>query len=349
MELTDKFQDKHEWNKFIADNSSPASFLQSWDWGEFNQKILNSQIKRIALIDENELKMLGLVIEKKLPLNQSYWYCPRGLVWNKNYMDKEAQGYGLIMKKINKDLGGKIFLRNLPPVQKKEHLIGFLKRLKFKEPKILINSEEPEETILLDLDKAEEELLKNMHPKTRYNIKLAEKKGIRIRKMILETKDNDISIFYGLSAQTAKRNKINIYGKKYYTDLINFFTKKECAAQIKLYIAEYQNKPLSSIMVVYFGSTATYLHGASSNEHRDLMPNYLIQWQAILDAKKSGIKIYDFWGISQENQQWAGITKFKKGFGGEVFTFLGTWDYILNKKWYTIFRLLRIIKKIIYG
>ncbi|PIU10802.1 hypothetical protein COT27_01210 [Candidatus Kuenenbacteria bacterium CG08_land_8_20_14_0_20_37_23] len=347
MKISSDYQNQKEWNEFLFKNSYPTNFLQSWDWGEFNQKILGNQIKRIVLFDDNELKMACLFIARQLPFNKSFWYCPRGFVLHKNYTDKMTHGYQAIMKVIRKDFRDKIFLRVVPQDESQEQLFDFLKKLDFKKPTILLASCEPNQTILLDLNRSEEELLLKMHPKTRYNINLATKKGIKIRVMTKQTQKNDFDVLYQLSQETAKRNNINIYSKKYYMDLINYFAQNETAMRIKLYIAEYQNKPLSAVIMVYFGSTATYLHGASSSEYRQLMPNHLIQWQAITDAKKMGMTIYDFWGISDTNPKWSGITQFKKSFGGSSFTFLGAWDYILDKKWYTIFRILKIFKKII--
>ena len=344
MEILTDYKNCEAWDKFVADNTSPASFLQSWEWGEFNNKILGNQIQRWAMIDDGELKIVFMLIKKSLPADKFYWYCPRGLIWKKDYQNKRVLAYPKIIEQVNQEIKGAVFMRTCPPSQFQEHISGFLKRLGFKKPKILIHSKEPDKTLILDLTKSTEDLLKKMHPKTRYNIRLAEKKGITIRELATE---KDIDIFYKLSAETAKRDKISIYSKNYYSKLINFLTANETGLKLKLYLVEYQNKPLAAALVIYFGQTATYLHGASSGEHRNLMPNYLIQWQAIKDAKNAGMKIYDFWGVSEENKTWAGITRFKRGFGGREMKFIGTWDYVLDKKWYYILRLLKIIKKII--
>ncbi len=185
-----------------------------------------------------------------------------------------------------------------------------------------------------------------MHPKTRYNIRLAAKKGVTIRISNPDTIIKDTATFCDLNLNTAKRNKIHTYPQEYYKKLINFFTSNQKEIKLKLYLAEHDNKPLASIIVIYYGKTATYLHGASSTQGRQLMAGYLIQWQSIQDAKQAGMTVYDLWGIDESNTKWAGITKFKKGFGGKTINYVGAWDYILNKKWYNIFRISRIIKKI---
>ena len=157
---------------------------------------------------------------------------------------------------------------------------------------------------------------------------------------------NLCTIFYQLSEETAKRNKIKIYEKDYYEKLVEYFGQGDKEIKLKMYLAEKDGSPLAAIMVIYFGDGATYLHGASSSEGRELMPNYLLQWRAILDAKKDGYKWYDLWGVSDNNGAWAGITRFKKGFGGEDFRYMGAWDYVLNRKWYNIFLIMKYFNNI---
>ncbi len=346
MEIITNYQNKKAWDKFIMENSNPASFLQSWEWGEFNKKILNNEIQRWAVIDDDSLKITILLIKKLLPGSKFYYYCPRGLIFDKNYTDKRITAYTALLKKIKQELKNTIFIRLIPAYKFKDYMFGFIKRMGFIKPKILTHSKEPDKTLILNLTQTEDELLQTMHHKTRYNIRLAKKKGVTIRIMNDNSKNKDIDIFYKLIQITGKRDDINIYNKAYYSKLINYFFNNKIKPNLKLYIAEFNKKPLAAIMVFYFGNTATYLHGASDNSHRNLMPNYLLQWQAIKDAKKNGCEIYDFWGINEQNKHWAGITRFKKGFGGQIITFMGSWDYVLNKSWYNLFRFLKTIKKL---
>lgn len=345
MEIISNYQDKNKWDKFVAENSSPASFLQSWEWGEFNEKILGNPVQRWAVTDKGFLKIIFMLIKKNLPGGRFYYYCPRGLIFKNNYTHKRIKAYTTLLKKIKEELKDGIFVRLLPPYEFKDYMSGFITRLGFIKPKILTHSKEPGKTLILDLTKDKEVLLKEMHHKTRYNIRLAERKNVTIRKMNKKTLKKDIDIFYNLTQTTAKRDKINIYNKGYYSKLINYFFEKQQNINLKLYIAENENKPLAAIIIMYFGNTTTYLHGASDNISRNLMPNYLLQWQAIEEAKKNGMKIYDFWGISEHNKEWAGITRFKKGFGGKIISFMGSWDYVLNKPWYNLFRVLKFIKR----
>ena len=252
MEILTDYKRKKQWNDFVANNSDPVSFLQSFEWGEFNKKVLGNEITRWAVIEEDEIKIAFTFIKKSLPAGNFYWYCPRGLIWHKNYRDKRVNAYGPIIKKMESELAPAIFMRTCPPTPYREHIEGFLGRLGYRKPKILTSSKEPETTWVLDLDSSDDELLSEMHQKTRYNIRLAEKKGVKVREMTEKTKASDTDIFYNLSKGTAERNKIKIYGKDYYKKMINFFTSKYSDVELKMYIAEKENKPLSAAIVIYF-------------------------------------------------------------------------------------------------
>jgi lipid II:glycine glycyltransferase (peptidoglycan interpeptide bridge formation enzyme) len=110
---------------------------------------------------------------------------------------------------------------------------------------------------------------------------------------------------------------------------------------LKLFIAEYEDRIIAANIVMFFGNRAVYLHGASSNECRNLMAPYLLQWEQIKEAKKQGCEIYDFWGIDEK--KWPGVTRFKKGFGGEEIDYSGTFDFIFDKTWYEIYKIAKRI------
>jgi lipid II:glycine glycyltransferase (peptidoglycan interpeptide bridge formation enzyme) len=169
----------------------------------------------------------------------------------------------------------------------------------------------PRFTLVLDLEKSEQQILEEMHPKGRYNIKLAEKKGIQIKE------ENDVTDFYNILEQTAKRDGFNINKKNTYQALIDTLKPKNKA---KLYMAYHSGKPVAGVIILFLENTAIYFYGASANEYRELMAPYLLQWTAIQEAKKRGLKYYDFLGIADPNNpkdQLAGVTEFKRKFGGE--------------------------------
>ena len=149
---------------------------------------------------------------------------------------------------------------------------------------------QPREILILDISKSEEELLAGMKQKTRYNIKLAEKRDVKV---LASREKKYIDEFCRLVKITAERDKITPHPENYYRKMFETIPPEI----LKLYIAEYEGKIIAANLVLFFGKTATYMHGASDNEHRNVMAPYLLQWQTILDAKKSGCNRYDLGGI----------------------------------------------------
>jgi lipid II:glycine glycyltransferase (peptidoglycan interpeptide bridge formation enzyme) len=221
---------------------------------------------------------------------------------------------------------------------------------------------QPREILVMDIAKSEEELLTDMKSKTRYNIKLAEKKGVKITSswnMEHETWNKKyINEFVRLIKLTEKRKSIKFHSANYYQKMLEMIP----GDILKLYVAEYNGKIIAANLVIFFGDTATYLHGATDNEYRNVMAPYLLQWQAIEDAKKAGFTRYDFGGIcsgptaldrndlqrSDRYNSWSGITKFKLGFAPETepTRFLGSFDLVVNAPKYFIYRLFSQLKSI---
>jgi lipid II:glycine glycyltransferase (peptidoglycan interpeptide bridge formation enzyme) len=206
---------------------------------------------------------------------------------------------------------------------------------------------EPAQTLMLDLRKSEDEILAEMKQKTRYNIRLAEKRGVEIKES--QNLEKDIEIFYEISRETAERDKISIHPFEYYQKMVTEINSEK----IKLYLAKYENQVIGAIIIRFFGGMATYLHGASSNLHRNVMVNYAIQWRAIQDAKSHGCEKYDFGGIkiTEENNKnsWQGITRFKLSFAPKekIVDFPGCWDIVINKRRYFTYRALQYLKDLI--
>ncbi|MFH1712710.1 MAG: peptidoglycan bridge formation glycyltransferase FemA/FemB family protein, partial [Candidatus Jacksonbacteria bacterium] len=172
---------------------------------------------------------------------------------------------------------------------------------------------------------------KNMKPKTRYNIRLARKKAVQVR---WSKNAADINIFYDLLTATARRQKIKIHPKIHYQNILKILGDKNTAA---LAIAEFDKKPVAANLVTFFGDTAAYLHGGTDDSYRSLMAPYLLQWEAILEAKRRGCKYYDLGGCAVTTGKidpWAGITRFKAGFGGELKQFGPAYDIVFNRAWH---------------
>lgn len=178
-------------------------------------------------------------------------------------------------------------------------------------------------TVWIDLTKTEDFLLAGMKQKTRYNIRLAEKKGVRIR----VGDGKDFTRLFQIYAETSLRDGFAIRSKEYYLDLWSLFIQKNMAYPL---IAEYEGEVIAGLFLFVFAGKAWYLFGMSTNRHRDKMPNYLLQWEAIRLAKSKGIRIYDLWGapdsLSPDDHMW-GVYRFKEGLGGKFVKTIGAWDF----------------------
>lgn len=327
-----KENQKDRWNDFIK--SSPnGSLLQSFGWGNF-QKSLGRKIWRLMV---NNSQVLGatLITKHNLPFGKSYLYCPRGPIIR--YGIIKSHSHRVVLRNILKRIReiakreNSIFLRIDPTINSGSEFFASLLLYNFKAAKRQV---QPRDTLVLNITKSEDELLAPMHYKTRYNIRLAKRKGVKVRQ---STDLKDIDIFWDLLQETIKREKFKPHSKEYYKKQIETLGTENL---IKLFLAEYKGKVIACNIVSFFGDTATYLHGASLYQYRNLMAPHLLQWEAILEAKKQGCKLYDFWGIAPKDvpdHPWLGITRFKKGFGGKEVHYIGAWDKVYQPGWYRLY------------
>ena len=301
------------WNAEILHRG--GCFLQSWQWGTFQER---AGFKTMRLRCEDGSPSLWL--ERAMPFGKKYWYCPRGPLG--------------IFKADDKMFDGAAFLRIEPPHPpmhaKPAHPV------------------QPGQTIILDLSKSQDDLLKDMHAKTRYNINLAARKGVRVYQA--SGKDpNAFEIFWSLVQETTGRNDFSAHGKEYYRTMLDVLQgdaaidgKERPVA--KLVFAEFDGKVLAANLMIWFGDTMTYLHGASSSTNRDVMAPYALHWELIKQAKEYGYADYDLWGIAPEGvekHQLAGVTRFKKNWGGTYVQYPGTFDIPLDKLVYLAYSLVR--------
>lgn len=276
------------------------SFLQSNEWVDF-QKQLGRKVWQVGGIN---------VIEHKLLTKKSYFYSPRANPIQN--IDEFIQKIKEIAKKENA-IFFKLELENQIDLEK----YGFIKS----------NNIQPLRTIILDITESEQEILNQMHNKMRYNINLAQKKGITIR---ISNNQQDFGEFWKLVLKTGKRDGFKHYTKEYYRKMLEI-------PGVKLFLAEFNGKIIVANIIVFYNQQAIYLHGASDYEYRNLMAAPLLQWHQILEAKKRGCTEYDFWGI--DKIKWPGVTRFKKGFGGGEITYPGAYDLIFQPIWYRIYKI----------
>ena len=321
------------WDKFVKNNPI-GTIHQTTAWGKFQTRIKSRNKRWIIGVFENN-KLIGgtMVIRHRLPKGYCFLYCARGPLLDYDHQDIQKH-IDLITKEATQiaEEENAIFLRIDPPLKK-------LKKLK----KFHISHAgfQPEHTLILDLTMSEEDLLKNMKQKGRYNIKLAAKKGVEIRvsnPRNTEQFTKDIDAYYEMLQETTERDGFAGHNKDVYKNMVEILSGQNFA---KFYIAEQNNEILAATIITCFKDTSIYYYGVSSNKYRNLMAPYLIQWQAIKDAKKDGHKVYDFLGIAPENAKnhpWKGVTTFKKKFGGEELTLAPPQEHPFKPLMYWLYR-----------
>lgn len=228
--------------------------------------------------------------------------------------------------------------------------VCFADGLKLKKNKVDI---QPPDSTLVDLTLSEDDILNNMHQKWRYNIRLSERKGVKITRYLgnVVNLSEKIDTFYTLTKETNARDGNSSHAKSYYTDLIKSsaeeIEKGKDAPVISLYIAEHEGDEIASIMTLFSHDEAIYLYGASSNKKRNLMPNHLLQWTAMKDAKTYGSKVYDMYGMppegKDEHHPMHGLYMFKANFGGKNIHRTGSWDYPTSF-WYLPYNLIEKVR-----
>ncbi|MBI2634136.1 peptidoglycan bridge formation glycyltransferase FemA/FemB family protein [Candidatus Peregrinibacteria bacterium] len=267
------------WNEFIETHPL-ATIHQTPAWGHFQEKIPSrGKYWIVALFDNGKIVGGTLLIRHRLPKGYCWLYASRGPLLSDFHEAKIASShFALLVEKI-KEIAKEenaIFLRIDPPVAIEATvrvMLNSFQHLGFHE---VSHGFQPEHTLILDLTKSEEELLAQMKPKGRYNIRLAEKKGVTVEQSV------DIEEFYGLLKKTADRDKFAVHDENYYRAMFETLSRENLA---RLYLAKFNGEILAGAIVTYFKDTATYYFGASGNDHRELMAPYLLHWEIIKDAK----------------------------------------------------------------
>ncbi len=301
------------------------SFLQTEEWLEF-QKEAGHKVWRF-----DDGKIRANIIKLGLPLGRSFLYIPHGPEIDFEHVVGGIKNELASFVKYLKDLAQKekaIFIKFEP-------LSGVVMELLYRKGVQRSSKQiQPYKTVILDLNLPEEHLLGKMHSKTRYNIKVAEKHGITIRE------SNDVEVFWQLLQKTTKRDRFSSHSKDYYKKLVEFFgSGGELKSEIMF--AYKGDEAVAGAMVLRYGDTGYYLHGASDYEHRAMMAPYALHWEIIRKLKGEGFKYYDFWGI--DAKKWPGVTRFKLGWGGDLKEYPGSFDIPVSKLWYWTYSLARRI------
>lgn len=329
--MAEKYSEKID--SFIQKNSPDGGFLQSKEWLNFQKSAGNN------IYNVNGEDFWANVVNYSLPIVGNYFYIPRGpIIRTKSEKIKTKRGISDLINLAKKNKAGwiRIDIRNESDLELITELIHELS-LKIKKAP---HDMQPKQIFKIDISGSEEDILSGMKPKTRYNIRLATKKGVEIKKG-----KKYINEFLRLVNLTSERQGITSHPENYYRKMLEI-------PNVELYIARIKGKSIVANVVSFYGDTVTYLHGASDNEYRNLMAPFLLQWQTILDAKREGFNYYDFGGVKTQNAKrkmqndWEGITRFKMGFSKNTnpIDFLGSYDIVISPFWYNLYRILQNIK-----
>jgi peptidoglycan pentaglycine glycine transferase (the first glycine) len=306
-----------DWNQFLSHHPN-AHLLQTGEWGELKSAFGWKPIRIVS----GELGVQ--ILFRKLPLGFTIGYIPKAVIGNQLSVNSEQ-----FWKEIDSVCKSHraIFLK-LEPDQWTEEQPVTNYRLPISPHNI-----QPPRTLIVDLRGTEEEILARMKQKTRYNIRLAEKKGVTVRPW------DDIVSFHKMMLVTGGRDGFGVHSLEYYRRAYELFHPKGLC---ELLVAEYEGKPLAALFVARYGRRAYYLYGASTDEERNRMPTYLLQWEAMKWAKARGCEEYDLWGVPDEDEAtleanfetrrdglW-GVYRFKRGFGGQLKRAAQAMDRVYN-------------------
>jgi lipid II:glycine glycyltransferase (peptidoglycan interpeptide bridge formation enzyme) len=343
---TTEIYDAEAWDAALLSLPNPH-VLQTWTWGGFKSRH-GWTATRLLFQDGGETVAAASVLERQLPrmprlplVPSSILYVPKGpaLDWADTDLAHQVLGEleGLARRrralfvKIDPD----VYYRDEAPDYSPRAPIAremaeslALRGWRFSSEQIQFRN-----TVLLDLAHPEEELLAAMKSKTRYNVRLARRRGVTIR----EGNQTDLDAFYALYAETSQRDGFLIRPYDYYRDGWSSFLD---AGRAHLLLADIEGETVAGLMLFTFGPTAWYIYGASSNRHRKHMPNQLLQWEAIRQAQAAGCTLYDMWGapdnLDESDPMW-GVVRFKLGLGGQLARGLGAWDYPTNQAAYRLY------------
>ncbi len=374
----------------IFKNSSGSTIFQSYLWACFQSFHFKRECWLVVedLEDNQTDPVGGLVIKYNLPFGMNYLYAPLGPIMSL----RNSPGFSRFVSELEKlaKQEQSVFVRVDPRIDLRvieggiSNSLALAEDLFIRQNRFTTSSEQkqPENTLVLDLSMDEKELLSSMKPKGRYNIKVAEKHGVTI---IRETFSRDtiegsqsFKRFYELMDETTKRDGFFGNTVDYYRDLLSFEDAyKFNDRYIYLYSAIYNGVIIASAITEFYGNTAIYYYGASSNENRNVMAPYLLQWQMIKDAKQFGCQYYDFLGVSPDpiidgkeflvvegmcvdrypsvdeaektlvSHKYYGITQFKTKFAGSTMTFPGAMDKILRPFWYKTINISKFLRRLL--
>jgi lipid II:glycine glycyltransferase (peptidoglycan interpeptide bridge formation enzyme) len=315
--------DRARYDAFVASRLD-GDALQSWAWGEVKRRSGWVPL-RLLVLDGDEVvascQVLRLVPMRGVP---SILYAPRGPVVARE------DAIAPLLESIRARAGSAYLFTCDPPVTDPAPLVeAGLRRVSGSG----FGGVQPKAVMTLDLTRGADATFEGFKSKWRYNCRLAERRGVKVR----EGGREDLAQWYRILVETATRDRFLVRGLAYFETI---FDELAGAGMLRLLLAEHEGELVAGILCFGFGRRMTYVYGASSNSKRDLMPNHLLQWTAIRDAANDGVEVYDFRGVSPMRDglptepHIAGLNRFKEGFGAEYLEYVGTLDLPLRRGWY---------------
>lgn len=330
--LRDDALNQEDWDAALQDNTE-FDFLQSWTWGEFHQS-LGHPIWRLAVEDNGIIIAQILVIQLSLGYGQNVLYSPHGNFINKHLsLPKVEEATRLLLPAIE-ELGqqtGALCFRVDPLIPQ-----GDLPSRRYYLSRGFVENShkhiQPKHTILIDLTKNLRDILNSMKPKTRYNINVAQKHEVEV---VRDNSPKALTEFLAILKETSGRNKFFLHSDKYYISQHKILSNADMQ---DLYLASFHDKTIAGILINKFNGRATYVHGASRSEHRELMAPYLLHYTVMSTLQNEGLHTYDLGGIHPDpDHPWSGITRFKRGFGGTEVEYAGVFELPLKPFIYRVY------------
>lgn len=320
-------EQREQWDCFVNGHSQ-GHLLQSWGWGEL-KAASGWYPLRLALYDTASDKIVAAaqVLQRTaphIPLRLGHLaYIPKGPVLDWSDEPVRTAFFTQLHRQLR--LRKAIVLRMEMGQERDSEEGKMIQQCLLQQRMLSIHAVQPLRSIVLDIKPDEATLLAQMKEKWRYNVRLAGRKGVTVR--VAETIE-DVQAWYRLLETTGERDQFGVHTLAYYLQVWRTFTPRD---EARLLLAEHDGQLLAGIFVSIIAQQGIYLYGASSNEQRQLMPNYLLQWEAIRWAKSRSATCYDFWGIPEtdaNDEAMAGVYRFKSGWGGRVVQFLGNYEYV---------------------
>ncbi len=323
---------KNEWEQFLQ-LAKPRTFLHSWAWGAFHMA-QGQRIFRFGIYDGRALVAVALFI-KIVARRGTFLLCPHGPIVHPSHA-----GSALVSEIVAKlaehvkpiaRLEQCDFIRICPLLMDSLDNRALFMRSGFRDAPIHMH---PELSWMLDITPTNDDLLLAMRKTTRYSIRKAEKDGVVVT---MSNDPDDVERFYAVYQDTVDRQHFTPFSASYLRKEFETFAADKA---VQWFFADYNGQTISAAMIIFYGLSGFYHHGASIQKFGNVPASYLLQWRAIEEAKKRGIPLYNFWGISPEDRPahpWAGLSLFKKGFGGFPEAYVSAQDLPLTAKYWLNF------------